>query len=73
MAVYCTYGGAFHQSITLEEAIAKQYPTDPECFVCETCVHHRGGCKCARNVFIAFVGGNMRGCWGYERKPEESH
>ena len=56
----------------IEDAILAQYPTI-DGWICPTCRNHEGGLRCAKNVFIAFVGANMSECWAYESGVECRH
>ena len=58
--------------MTIEDAIRAQYPTI-DGWICPTCRNHKGGLKCAKNVFIAFVGANTSECWAYEKGMQCRH
>jgi hypothetical protein len=58
----------FYPTNTIEGAITRQsFNMTPENFICNKCKHYGGGCLCAKNVFIAFKGGNMSGCQLFEQ------
>lgn len=50
---------------TIEDAIFEQYPTI-DGWICPNCRNYKGPMICAKNVFIAFVGANMKNCFGFE-------
>jgi len=42
-------------------------------FICASCTHHIGGCRCDAGVFIAFEGGNLSACVFYDRECRHCH
>lgn len=59
-------------SITLWDEIAKQSASGNG-WICPNCKNHRGNLKCKQNVFIAFVGANMRHCIFFQEKESLSN
>jgi hypothetical protein len=57
---------------TIDDEIIEQSPI-PGGWICEQCVHYIGPMKCEFNIFIAFVGANMKKCRLYEQGRECKH
>lgn len=55
------------QPVTVGQLMIDQYPT-PDGWICGACKWHGGGVSCDKNFFIAFAGGNTKGCAGFERR-----
>jgi hypothetical protein len=62
------YSGTDDSTKTKRDAIQDQSPTI-DGWICPNCWNHRGGVKCKKNVFIAFVGANMSRCYLFDDKP----
>jgi hypothetical protein len=50
---------------TIADVMRAQAPTTPDDWICPHCQNYKGKLKCAKNVFICFVGANMSGCSWY--------
>jgi len=61
-------------SNSIEEEIVRQSrDMGEDNFICKTCKHYKGGCKCQQGVFIAFVNANISGCVYHERGRKCPH
>ena len=61
-----------HNSIA-SEIVAQSQRMSAENFICESCVNYQGKLVCSKGVFIAFVGANMSGCFGYVKGHKCRH
>lgn len=62
------------QGISVSEAIARQSENiNVDDWLCLTCKNYEGDLRCKKNVFIAFTGANMRGCYFYEHGHKCRH
>jgi hypothetical protein len=57
---------------TIIDAIYDQYPTK-DGWICPTCVNYKGPLQCNFNIFIGFIGANMKGCQFFEQGIECRH
>lgn len=57
---------ASEKRTTIADIMVAQSPTI-DGWICPTCKNHEGGLKCAKNIFIAFVGANTSECYAYEK------
>jgi hypothetical protein len=47
---------------TIEETMSRQYPDDPEWWICPKCINYKDNLVCGKGVLITVVGANMKGC-----------
>ena len=59
---------------TVEESLLRQSSdVDDGGWICPDCIFYQGGLHCELNTFIAFVGANMGGCWGFQKGKKCRH